>query len=129
MRRLAVVAALLMVLPITVKAAHGQISGVEVTVSYDEPRVNTDRSPIKDLKKTTVYWHWKGKPDRVFKAVEVPASKPTGGGKVTVRLLIPLAERQGREVTIYTTASDQTGHESGRSNEATVQIDRLPPPR
>ncbi len=44
-----------------------------------------------------------------------------------MKLMIPLPPKQEREVTIYTTASDEKGNESGKSNEATVRIDRLPP--
>ncbi len=80
MKRLAVIAALILLLPVSLKAIEGRISGVEVTVSYEEPRVNADRSPMADLKKTTVYWHWKGKANSATKAVEVPApSRPEAG--------------------------------------------------
>jgi hypothetical protein len=129
MNTLAVTALLILLLPVPGRAAEGRTSGFEVTVSYEEPRVNTDRSPLGDLKKTTVYWHWTGKPNSVTKAVEVPASRRSGGGKVRVTLVIPPPPGQEREVTIYTTASDEKGHESGRSNEASIRLDRLRPYR
>jgi hypothetical protein len=108
-------------------AVDAKISGVELTVSYEEPRVNVDRSELKDLQKTTVYWHWKGNPKSVTKAAEVPATRPGGGGTVSVKVTIPVRPQQEREVTLYTTASDQKGNESAPSNEVTLRIDRLPP--
>ncbi len=125
MRALAAIVALILVVPAWVKAVEGRVPAVEVTVSYEEPRVNANGSGIRDLQKTTVYWHWKGKPGRVVKAVDVPASRPTGGGKVRVTLVIPLTDRREREVTVYTTASDRSGHESRKSNEATIRVDKL----
>jgi hypothetical protein len=110
-----------------VPAVEGRITGVELTVSYEEPRINADRSALGDLKKTTVYWHWKGKTGEVTRAADVPASKPGGGGTVSVKIVIPVGQNEEREVTIYTTASDAKGNESARSNEVTLRIDRLPP--
>jgi hypothetical protein len=101
---------------------------VELTVTYEEPRVNTDGSPLTDLKRTTVYGYWKGHPKGAAR-LDIPASKPTGGGTVSVKLIIPVQPRmQGLEMIIYTTASDERGNESRHSNEVTVPAGRLKPP-
>jgi hypothetical protein len=80
-----------------------------VTVSYTEPTLDQAAGPLKDLAKTTIYYDvGNGRiPIR-----EVPASQPTGGGKISQTISVPVQGDQDTVVRICVTATNQRGEES-----------------
>lgn len=80
-----------------------------VTVSYTEPTLDQAAGPLKDLAKTTIYYDV-GNGRVPIK--EVPASKPTGGGRISQTISLPVQGDQGTVVRICVTATNQRGVES-----------------
>ena len=100
------------------------VTGVTVTLEYDEPNQNTDGSPVADLDHCTLYYNM-GAGDVAGKMV--PASSPTGNGHIQTPLEVPVLAGMERNVDIWATASDTSGNESPRSNTVNVRLDRLAP--
>ncbi len=100
-------------------------SGTILTVTYIEPTLNTDSTPLTDLLRTNVYYSLNGAAD--INVVAVPASRATGGGAITTQVTIPIAVGQSAAVTIRATATDTSGNESAKSVSVSKTIDRLSP--
>ncbi len=80
-----------------------------VTVSYTEPTLDQAGGLLKDLAKTTIYYDvGNGR----IPIKEVPASQPTGGGKILQTISVPVQGDQDTVVRICVTATNQRGGES-----------------
>jgi hypothetical protein len=108
----------------TAEAFTVTATGTIVRVSYTEPAVNMDNSPLTDLDHTTIYYDMGNGP---VLALVVPASRATGGGNIAQDVTIPVLAGQQATVSFYATASDQSKNESDRSNTVVIRIDRLAP--
>ena len=75
-----------------------------VTVSYTEPATTVDGTPLVALDKTTIYYDLGSGP---VKAVDKPATKPTGGGQVSQTIKIPIGPNEEKLVTICVTATNR----------------------
>jgi len=105
-------------------AINFTVTGTNVESSYTEPTVNEDGSPLSDLAKTTIYYDLGA---GQVKALDVPASSPTGGGQISQTVTVPIVSGQEANVKFWATATDTSGNESAPSNSVTVRIDRLAP--
>lgn len=92
-------------------SVQARVSAVKPTVrvSYTEPTLDQAAGPLKDLAKTTIYYDV-GNGRVPIK--EVPASKPTGGGKISEIISVPVRGDQETVVRICVTATNQRGDES-----------------
>jgi hypothetical protein len=92
-------------------SAQARVSAAKptVTVSYTEPVLDEAAGPLKDLAKTTIYYDV-GNGRVPIK--EVPASTPTGGGKISQTISVPVRGDQETVVRICVTATNQRGNES-----------------
>ncbi|WP_145976447.1 hypothetical protein [Nitrospira moscoviensis] len=92
-------------------SVHATVSRAKptVTLSYTEPTVNAAGTPLQGLTKTTIYYD--AGTGRV-PAKEVPATGPSGGGRVSETITVPLADGQETVVRICVTATDRQGNES-----------------
>lgn len=95
-----------------------------IKVEYTEPTTNENGTPLTDLAKTTIYYDIGAGP---VKAVDVPATAPTGGGAISQVITVTIAENTEVDVQIWATATDLSGNESEKSAIATVRVDSLPP--
>ena len=80
-----------------------------VSVSYTEPSVSIEGSPLTDLAKTTIYYDLGS--GRV-PAKDIPATKPTGGGQISQTITVPVQVKGEQPVRICVTATDRHGNES-----------------
>lgn len=83
-----------------------------VTVSYTEPTAGTDGKPLENLDRTTIYVDAGGGP---MIAKVVPATKPTGGGRISEQITLTVQDPAGKEVAICVTATDKDGREGPAS--------------
>ena len=83
-----------------------------VTVSYTEPTAGTDGKPLEKLDRTTIYVDAGGGP---MIAKVVPATKPTGGGRISEQITLTVQDPAGKEVAICVTAIDKDGREGPAS--------------
>ncbi len=79
-----------------------------VTVSYTEPTTTVDGIPLIALNKTTIYYDLGSGP---VKAMDVPATKPTGGGRVSQTVKIPIGANEEKSVMICVTATSRMRNE------------------
>ena len=82
-----------------------------VTVNYTEPTAGTDGKPLQNLAKTTIYVDAGGGP---MIAKIVPATKPTGGGKMSEQVTLTVQD-EGKEVAVCVTATDSEDREGPAS--------------
>jgi len=75
-----------------------------VTVSYTEPTTTADGTPLIALDKTTIYYDLGNGP---VKAMDVAATKPTGGGQVSQTVKIPIGPNEEKLITICVTATSR----------------------
>ena len=75
-----------------------------VTVSYTEPTTTVDGTPLIALDKTTIYYDLGNGP---VKAMDVAATKPTGGGQVSQTVKIPIGPNEEKLITICVTATSR----------------------
>ncbi|MEX5217496.1 MAG: hypothetical protein NW701_06680 [Nitrospira sp.] len=78
-----------------------------ITVSYSEPTVGTDGKPLEKLARTTIYVDGGGGP---MIAKIVPATKPSGGGKISEQVTLSVKDAE-KEVAICITATDSENRE------------------
>ena len=102
-----------------------ELTGSEITVTYTEPRLSSNGQPLQDLKETRIYIS-KGDGGPVQENT-VPATNQAGGGTITSVLIVPVGPNQEADLTVYATAADRVGNESGPSNTKSVRVDRVPP--
>lgn len=101
------------------------LSGTQFIVSYTEPAVNADGTPLHDLHHTTIYYQiGMTAPVRL---IDVNATTPEGGQIVTGTVTVPVPENAETVVRIFVSASDVVGNESGKSVSNDQLIDHLPP--
>lgn len=101
-------------------------TATEVLAQCDEPTTNVDGSPCDDLAFIRFYYR-KSAAETPVMALQVNASSPSGGGHVTARFQVPVAQDEQALVQFWATAVDTTGNESDPSEVKTVRIDRLRP--
>ncbi len=101
-------------------------SGTILTVTYTEPTSNSDKTPLTDLAKTTIYYSINGAAE-VKVTPDIAATVPTGGGSVSTQVTVPIAAGQSASVTVRATATDTSGNESVKSVSVSKTIDRLSP--
>jgi hypothetical protein len=82
-----------------------------VTVNYTEPTAGTDGRPLQNLAKTTIYVDAGGGP---MIAKIVPATKPTGGGKISEQVTLTVKDAE-KEVAVCVTATDSDDREGPAS--------------
>ncbi len=80
-----------------------------LTVKYSEPTTRGNGKSLTNLSHTTIYV---GTGSKLTKMKEVPASSPTGGGRISEVLRFPISGAQEIKVNICVTATDSDGHES-----------------
>ena len=126
MRFLIAVIAMTFLATMPVFALDATVSGTELTVTYTEPTTNADGSPLTDLARTNVIWKFLPAGTDT-KEANVAATKLTGGGAITTKLIVPVEAGQERTVEITATATDTSGNESVRATAVQKRIDRLAP--
>jgi len=100
------------------------VTGAEVTVTYTEPTTNEDGSPLLDLNFCSIFYDMGDGPT---KAIDITASKPTGGGTISTNFIVPVLDGMERDVSVWGTASDGSNNASAESVKDSVRIDRLAP--
>ncbi len=83
-----------------------------VTVAYAEPTTGTDGKPLVNLARTTIYVD-AGMGPMIAKIV--PATKPTGGGKMSEQITLTVKDA-GKEVAVCVTATDSDDREGPASS-------------
>jgi hypothetical protein len=83
-----------------------------VTVSYTEPTEGTDGKPLTNLAKTTIYVDAGAGP---MIAKVVPATKATGGGKISEQITLTVKDSAEKDVAICVTATDTEDREGPAS--------------
>ncbi len=82
-----------------------------VTVTYTEPTTGTDGKPLTNLARTTIYVD-AGTGPIIGKVV--PATKPTGGGKLSEQITLTVKDAE-KEVALCVTATDTDDREGPAS--------------
>ena len=82
-----------------------------ITVSYTEPTAGTDGKPLQSLARTTIYVDAGGGP---MIAKVVPATKPSGGGKISQQVTLTVKDAE-KEVAVCVTGTDAQGREGPAS--------------
>lgn len=82
-----------------------------VTVTYTEPTTGTDGKPLTNLARTTIYVDAGAGP--IIGKV-VPATKPTGGGKLSEQITLTVKDAE-KEVALCVTATDTDDREGPAS--------------
>ena len=100
------------------------ITGNEFEVTYKEPILKSDGTPLTDLAKTTIYYDSGLGP---IKVSDILASGPNGGGQVVEKILVPIGEDTEQAVSIWCTATDLSDNESIKSPLVVKRLDRLAP--
>ena len=95
------------------KATKVKIKAPEstVTVNYTEPTASTDGRRLQNLAKTTIYVDAGGGP---MIAKIVPATKPSGGGKISEQVTLTVKDAE-KEVAVCVTATDSDDREGPAS--------------
>jgi hypothetical protein len=109
-----------LILLILALSASCAIKTGTVILHYDEPVLNSDGSELKDLDHISIYYFRNKMP---VKAIEVPATKPTGGGiniEVTAQYSATIMEIF--DLSFFAIAVNTAGNESVRSNIAKKKI-------
>lgn len=101
-----------------------EATGAELKVSYEEPSTNIDGSALTDLAKTTIYYD---KGAGAVKAIDIAATKETGGGSIVTTFTIPMKENEEADIAVWATAIDKSGNESDKSNIVEIRLDFLKP--
>ena len=104
-------------------------TGATVAINYTEPSENA-ASPegvitaLTDLAFCTLYYNTGSGP---VKAVDIPASSPTGGQPMVVSYTVPFTPGMEADVTFSLTATDTSGNESAHSASVGKRVDMLAP--
>ena len=118
-----VFAAVLFLVP-SVQALTVTETGVDFTVAYIEPSVNSNGSPITDLKRTYITVTY---PDGTVTMVKsVDAVSPSGGASISEIISIVSSVDEEFDIVFNVYAEDITGNTSAPSA-VTKRVDRLPP--
>ena len=92
-------------------SASGRKIRDTVDVSYHEPTLNVNWTPLHDLQKTTMYLRRRKGP---LEMIYIPSTSPAGGGHITFeKVPIPLAPNgKPVRVQVCVTANDDQPNES-----------------
>ena len=99
-------------------------TGAEISVLYTEPALNADGTSLTDLHHTYITYDIGDGP---VTATTVPATTPTGGGKVETTFIIPIEIGTEKDATFHAIAVDNVGNESEPSDPIVRRIDLLAP--
>lgn len=100
------------------------VTGTTIDITYTEPVVNEDGSPLIDLQCTTIYY------DRGEGPVVLESPKATnlsGGGEIAVTVTVPIGSGEEADVLLWSTATDIAGNEGPPGTIVERRIDRLAP--
>lgn len=92
-------------------ASEVTITGAQAEMTWTEPTVNADGSPLTDLTQTRGTFQTPAQPETVCEG-PVPASSPTGGAEVMVRCTVPVAQGAETPITFRAYAQDDNGNVS-----------------
>jgi len=94
-----------------------------VILHYDEPVLNSDGSELKDLDHISIYYFKNKTP---VKAIDVPATKITGGG-LNIEVAAPYSATITEifDLSFFAVAVNKSGGESIRSNIVKKKIVRF----
>jgi len=95
-----------------------------IKVEYQEPVTNANGTPLVDLALTSIFYD---KGQGAVKALDVPATSPTGGGVISQIIQVPVGDNEEIDVKVWAIAVDLSGLPSLPSDVITVRIDNLPP--
>lgn len=98
---------------------------VQVQVDYDEASLNRDGTPLTDLAYSNTYYQIGAAP--VVAAAKTPATKATGGGHISIPLIIPAPLDARTSFNFWATATDLSGNESAKSVVFPFTVERLAP--
>lgn len=98
---------------------------VRLRAQFDEPTTSVNNSALTDLKHTTVYGRANGGP--VVALITNPATSPSGGGSVSLDILVNAPSGVVTGWEFWATATDITGNEGPSSNIVSLSIDRVGP--
>jgi len=105
----------------TAQAITATLSGVDITMSYDEPTTNEDGTPLTDLNECRITNSFDAQ------VIKVPATDPTGGGTGVQQVIsIPVSDGQEADIIVDVVACDTSDNCSVPAT-TTVRIDRLSP--
>ena len=104
-------------------------TGATVEINYTEPSENAVGpdgaiTALTDLAFCTLYYNTGS---GLVKAVDIPASSPTGGQPMTVSYTVPFPPGMEADVTFSLTATDTSGNESAHSASVGKRVDMLAP--
>lgn len=99
---------------------------VEVSASFDEPVASADGSALGDLAYHNVWYRYSTNPP--VKGPQLPASSPSGGGKVlNAPLLVPAPAGQRTPLEFWVRSVDLSGNMSPESTHVVFDVDRVAP--
>lgn len=104
--------------------ASAQLDSGNFTIHYQEPLLDSDGSPLEDLKETRVYYTINGGA-KVLKDTVLAVSM-NGGAVIQKVYTIDNLPATANVVWIYT-AADFSGNESLEFVEPNIRIDNVPP--
>lgn len=125
MKKILLLAVLMLGVSYAAHAADAVISGAQVTYSYKEPSTNSDGSALSDLKLTSIYYTVNS--GETVKAKDETASAKTGGGAKSSTFTVPIVDSKETTLRFWSTASDDSGNESVASAVTVKRIDKLAP--
>jgi hypothetical protein len=92
-------------------SVHAKVTAAKPTVkvSYTEPSVTAVGGSLNDLAKTNIYYDLG---NRWTLSKKIPATKPTGGGRISEIITVPIQTLGEQPALICVTATDRHGNES-----------------
>lgn len=89
------------------------------TITYDEPESHNDGTALTDLSHISIYYFNGNIP---IKAIDVPASKPTGGGKNITTAVIYTVPFGTTNISFYAIGVMASNNETPESNTVVKKI-------
>lgn len=100
------------------------ISTVELDLTFTEPSVNSDGSPLLDLAFSTIYLVT---PDAKLKVLAIPASGVAGGKVQNAPVVVNAPAGQKTDLLFEVTSTDVAGNESLPDVAILITVDRIAP--
>ena len=100
------------------------INTVELELSFTEPAINSDGSPLLDLAFSTIYLVT---PDTKLKVLSIPASGVVGGKLQNAPVVVSAPAGQKTELLFEVTSTDISGNESAADVAVRIMVDRIAP--
>ena len=102
------------------------VVGATVTMTWTEPTLNEDGSPLTDLDVTVGTYQVPNGTEIICDA-DQPATDPTGGGSVSVTCTVPISPQTEQDVEFRAYAIDAVGNSTTIPANLTIRIDNLAP--